>query len=93
MHWRMTNILLRLPWRLPQEVKRVEVTCHLMYADFPRACFYTLEVRTWVDYREQYLSLMRALQVVQSAPDGSETQEDNYGITRAIPNYDRGAKS
>ena len=43
MHWRMTNILLRLSWCLPQEVKRIEVICHLMYADFPCACFYTLE--------------------------------------------------
>jgi hypothetical protein len=39
----MTNILLRLSWWLPQEVKQVEVTCHLMYADFPCVCFYTLE--------------------------------------------------
>src|SRR5690348_10887625 len=27
----------------PPEVKQVEVTCHLMHADFPCACFYTLE--------------------------------------------------
>src|SRR5258707_7675281 len=40
---RTTSILLRLSWCLPQEVKRVEVTCHLMHADFPCACFYTLE--------------------------------------------------
>ena len=37
------SILLRLSWCLPQEVKRVEVTCHLMHTDFPRVCFYTLE--------------------------------------------------
>jgi hypothetical protein len=61
----MTNILLRLSWCLPQEVKRVEVTCHLMYADFSCVSFYTLEVRKWVAHGEQCLSLLRSLQVVQ----------------------------
>ena len=47
---RMTNILLRLSWRLPYEVKQVEVTCQLMYADFPPVCLYTQDVRKWVDH-------------------------------------------
>jgi len=41
MRWRMTNNLLGLSWCLPQKVKRVEVTCYLMHADFSRASFYT----------------------------------------------------
>ena len=61
----MTNIFLTLSGVCSQEVKRVEVTCHLMYADFSCVSFYTLEVRKWVAHGEQCLSLMRALQVVQ----------------------------
>src|SRR5438874_9584894 len=46
------SILHRLSWYLPPEVKQVEVRCHLMHADFPCACFYTLESRIFsVVYR------------------------------------------
>ena len=44
------NILLRLSWCLPQEVKRVEVTCHLMYADVSHISFYTFCMKMWVAY-------------------------------------------
>ena len=44
-----------------------------MYTDFPCACFYTLEMREGMDHGEQHIRLMRALQVVQSVPDGRDS--------------------
>ena len=85
----MTNIFLMRCWVGSPEMKQVEVTCHLMYADFSCVSFYTLEVRKWVTHGEQCLSLMRASQVVQPLHQMAQRhQEDNYGITRAVPNHD-----
>ena len=57
------------------KVKQVEVICHPMYTDFPRACFYTLEVRKWVDHGEQHIRLRRASDVMQPASGGEERRE------------------
>ena len=38
---------------LPQEVKRVEVKCHLMYADFSHISFYTFCMKKWMAHGER----------------------------------------
>src|SRR6266446_2018273 len=43
----LSKYLLTLSCVCSPEVKRVEVTCHLMHADFSCVSFYTLEVRKW----------------------------------------------
>src|SRR6266481_8452548 len=74
MRWRMTNIFLTLSCVCSPEVKRVEVTCHLMYADFSCVSFYTLEVRKWVAHGEQMLELDASVASrAAPSPDGSET--------------------
>src|SRR5579864_97034 len=90
------EIILRISQRfslhLHYEVNR-EVTCHPMYAAFHRACFYTHEVRKWMEHGGQYLSSMPMLREVQPEPEfGSEKREDSYGITRTDSNFDRGSE-
>jgi hypothetical protein len=38
---------------LPQKVKQVEVTCHLMYADFSYISFYTFCMKKWMAHGER----------------------------------------
>jgi len=45
--------LAHAPLMLPQEVKRVEVKCHLMYADFSHISFYTFCMKKWMAHVER----------------------------------------
>ena len=40
---------------LPQKVKQVEVTCHLMYADFSLVSFYTFCIGRWMAQGERWI--------------------------------------